>query len=93
MIYVDALQLNIYNNPKFKYKQFCHMISNKDVNELIIFAKKIGLKERWLQTGYIPHFDITANKRMQAIDNGAKECTMAQFVKIMKELRKKNLDK
>lgn len=45
--------------------------------ELMDFAKKLGLKDTWLQHGgrITEHFDVTAAKRAMAISLGAVEVT------------------
>ena len=46
-----------------------------DLEELHQFAADIGLQRRWFQTGKsgFPHYDLTKNKRRQAIAAGAVE--------------------
>ena len=71
-IFVDTL-LEAHQNPKWFYRQSCHMYSD-DVEELHKFAQSIGLKRSWFQNHpRLPHYDLTANKRKQAVKNGAKE--------------------
>ena len=42
------------------------------VEELHAFAKKLGLEREWFQNKKgVPHYDITANKRTEAIHKGA----------------------
>jgi hypothetical protein len=56
--------------------EWCHLMSDKSVDELLAFAKKLGLKPEWFQDkkGF-PHFDLTEKKRAQAIRKGAVEIT------------------
>jgi hypothetical protein len=50
----------------------CHMVSDTSPEELIEFAKSIGLRETWFQDpAKFPHFDLTPSKRAKAIANGA----------------------
>ncbi len=52
---------------------WCHMWSDKDLEELNAMADKIGLLRSWIQTKNktFIHYDITATKRIKAIRAGA----------------------
>lgn len=53
-------------------KYWCHMVSDTSLDELHTFAASLGLKRAWFQKqGTLPHYDITANKRQEAISKGA----------------------
>jgi hypothetical protein len=75
MIYVDRIQRTKYN-PKtaINFYSFCHLTAD-NLDELIEFAEKIGLKREWLQESRngTPHFDLTLNKRKLALKQGAIE--------------------
>jgi hypothetical protein len=75
MIYVDRVQRTKYN-PKtaVNFYSFCHLTAD-NLDELIEFAEKIGLKREWLQESRngTPHFDLTLNKRKLALKQGAIE--------------------
>lgn len=82
MIIVD--ELRVYGQaPKSGGEQYfgngkrsCHMSCNGDIEELHRFAEEIGLKREWFQDHRaLPHYDLTANKRVAAINNGAVEMT------------------
>ena len=71
----------------------CHMFADS-IPELVGFAKGIGLKESWLQGNdpdgrRIPHFDLTAGKRAQAVANGAIEICRERAVEIIKQWRRR----
>lgn len=68
MIYVDNA------NIRYGDKTFFHMTSDKSITELHEFAEKIGLKIEWFQNKGYSHYDITANKREEAIKLGAGVC-------------------
>ena len=52
-------------------KLWCHMIAN-DLDELHAFARRLGLKREWCQMSRgVPHYDLTASKRLEAIRRGA----------------------
>jgi len=74
MIYVDQFPGNGWG-----YWQGGGHLLTSDVEELHEFAKKIGLKREWFQEKTAPHYDLTANKRRQAIDNGATPVEFGQF--------------
>lgn len=60
-------------------KQSCHLIVAGKLEDLHDFAKRIGLKREWFQENASwPHYDLTANKRAQALRYGALECGMMQ---------------
>lgn len=42
-------------------------------NELLLFAWRIGLDERWLREEPVPHFALTGEKRAGAVRCGAVE--------------------
>lgn len=83
-IYVDPLIE--HRNTKDEISRFgvewCHMATDGEVEELLEMADKIGLKREWLQNrSFIPHFDLTPNKRKLAIKHGAEEVTAVELVK------------
>ena len=79
-VYVDFI-LDCIPNENWKYDQSCHMIADSE-QELVEFAKKIGLKPKWLQRSNrgCLHFDLTVGKRKLAIKNGAIELERHDFV-------------
>jgi len=68
----------------------CHMWSD-DIQELLQFAKSIGLKEQWLQKSRLGllHFDLTPRRREDAINNGAIQLTRRETVDKWKQLLSK----
>ena len=53
--------------------QSCHLFADT-IEELHIFAQKIGLKRSWFQgKGSRPHYDLVASKRADAVLKGAVE--------------------
>jgi len=58
-------------SKKWPYSFASHLFAD-GVGELHRFAESIGLKRRWFQgRSALPHYDITQNKRNQAIKAGA----------------------
>lgn len=54
-------------------RKWCHMASDTgDRDELIAFARKLGLKDSWFQEhAFCPHYDLTERKRIEAVAAGA----------------------
>lgn len=73
-IYVDAL-----NSWGWKMRghvvQSCHMFTDSlDLEELHLFAEKIGLKREWFQPHKVaPHYDLVPARRARAVSLGAQE--------------------
>lgn len=76
-VYVDSLRPCL-KSKKWKHDHSCHLFAD-DEKELMEFAKKIGLKESWVQRKRILHFDLTATKREVAVVSGAVEVS-GQFI-------------
>lgn len=87
MIHVD--DLNQY--PK---GEFCHMWSDADdKKELHEFAARCGIKRSWYSvskgiSGEFPHYDLKPHQRQTALNLGAKEGSMREYVtrKIMAKI-------
>ena len=71
-VYVGPEFMTDYvKSKKWPYSFASHLFAD-DIEELHCFAKSIGLKRSWFQARSImPHYDITQNKRRQAIKAGA----------------------
>lgn len=73
MIYVDE--------PKFGGKNWCHMMTDGDIDELHNFAKYIGLHPVWFQDKLrFSHYDLAPSKRLLAISHGAIEVTSRELI-------------
>jgi hypothetical protein len=75
MCYVDRIKINAYlkYGEEYFYKS-CHLTADS-FEELLLMAKKIGLRYEWIQesrNGTL-HFDLTINKRKLALKYGAME--------------------
>lgn len=68
----------------------CHMFADS-VEELVKFARGIGLRRSWLQggnQGRLPHFDLTAGKRAEAVAAGARRMRMGpELAALIRRLR------
>ncbi len=89
-VYVDPLQTTV-RNYKWRYPQGCHLIADTE-DELHAFATRLGLKRAWFQgDGTMAHYDLSPNKRKQAVRMGAYEITprmMAGRIRAWRESRK-----
>jgi len=67
--------------------QWCHLFTDSsDLTELHEMAQKIGLKQSYFQNNQrkahqFPHYDLTPSKRQLAINNGAVEIELRDFIK------------
>ena len=71
----------------WKGKKWCHLFADTE-DELHNFAARLGLRRAWFQPWPqhgLPHYDITANKRKQALSIGAiaddKQTKLVEFVR------------
>lgn len=93
-IFVDNIKT--YPNTKLRQKQWCHCVSDLDgaegTEELLDFARSLGLKDIWLQHAgkHTEHFDLTPAKRALAIKLGATEISSRDLVRniTLKKMRK-----
>lgn len=80
-IYVD--ELRDYGDKG----KWCHMWSDtNDMKELNQFATKLGLSRDWIHrssgmTGEFPHYDLRPNVRVRALNNGALEKSLREYIK------------
>jgi hypothetical protein len=76
MIYVDPIETYPLSFVAPAARPFgcdwCHMVTDGDIEELHRFAARLGLKRDWFHnTTRYPHYDLTPAMRDQAIQNGA----------------------
>jgi hypothetical protein len=84
-VYVDNLRPSL-KNKNWRYDKACHLMSDS-IDELHLFASKIGLKRSWFQSNTLPHYDLTRRMRARAIDFGAVEITDKQMVEMIHKHR------
>ena len=82
-VYVDNL-----SDWGWRHGLSCHLIGDS-VPELIRFAASIGMRPEWFQPVSSPHFDLTAEKRREAVAKGAVELDRKAFVGKLRELRRR----
>ena len=73
-VYVDRLQWH-------GKRQWCHMATDGEREELHAMAARIGLKRCWFQGGRHPHYDLTPTKRHMAIEQGVVAVGMVELFK------------
>ncbi len=57
----------------WRWPEACHLFADS-LDELNIFAKKMGLQGGWLQHhDRVPHYDLTKARRVRAVALGAME--------------------
>ncbi|MDP8900849.1 MAG: DUF4031 domain-containing protein [Actinomycetota bacterium] len=76
MILVDDVR-------RYRSGWWCHMVSDRSVEELHAFASEIGLRRRWFQGGPRPHYDLRPSRRRVAVSKGAEEVGARELVKRM----------
>jgi hypothetical protein len=81
MVYVD--ELRYYPKTVQIYGHYwCHMWADS-LEELLEFAKKIGLKPHWLQKkGLLIHFDLPPSRRDRALENGAVSMLLKKWFRL-----------
>ena len=69
--------------------KWCHLLAD-DLDDLHRFAASLGIKRTSFQAApksSVPHYDLTAYERQQAIARGAVPCTRAEIVIIARRFR------
>lgn len=90
-VYVDTL-LPCIQNKNWKYTHSCHLIADT-LEELHDFAGQLGLRRAWFQNKILPHYDLTRNKRAQAVRLGAEEISRKQMLKFIEREVKRRTQK
>lgn len=84
-VYVDPIMI-CTPNKNWRYKFSCHLVADT-VAELHSFAACLGLKRSWFQNKIIPHYDLTANKRREAVKLEAIEIDKKKFAELFRKQR------
>ena len=86
MIYVDEL-MNCSPNKNWRWPGACHLFADTQ-EELHGFAERLGLKRSWFQPKKeLPHYDLTPNKRKQALLLGAQSVDRNKVAEMMRKNR------
>jgi len=87
-VYVDHIFTVMPRNPQArKYgDQWCHLFGDTE-EEIHAIAKRIGLSPKYFQNDNprFPHYDLTATLRKKAIQAGAKELALREWIKMMRQ--------
>ena len=87
MVYVDEIR-PVIRSRCWPYNKACHLVADT-ISEMHAFARRLSLRRSWCQKhSSLPHYDLTENKRRQAIRLGAIEITDSQLVEMIREHRK-----
>ena len=88
---VDRL-MPCLKNANWRHNKSCHMFAaDPDLEKLHAFASQIGLKRSWFQQDTVmPHYNLNASKRMQAVAKGAVEVDRQVTACVMREWRRRN---
>jgi Protein of unknown function (DUF4031) len=82
--YVDELRQTTPND-RWRYPMSCHLTADSH-DELIAFARRLGLRRDWLQAEgqWHEHFDLNERKRRAAVRMGAVEESLRASVRRMR---------
>lgn len=86
MLYVDKLFQALPTGAAKKHgKQWCHLwpadTTPESLQELHEVAQKIGLKRSYFQNHkWFPHYDLVPSKRKLAIERGAIEKSLSEWI-------------
>lgn len=84
-IFVDEPVPNSVKGSRGKH--WCHLWSDTSDEELDAFAESIGLKSEWAQISRgafirrFYHYDLAPNKHAQAIEQGAVEIALNDYIR------------
>lgn len=83
--------MSVYVGSKkviWRGKTWYHLIADT-IEELHEFAHSIGLKNEWFQNHrFMPHYDVTENKRVAAIEKGAIRMSIREEGEKIQQARK-----
>lgn len=86
MIYVDRLR-ETKPSREWPFTSGCHLFADS-LEELHAFAASIGMKRIWFQSqARLPHYDLNARRRAQALELGAKEIDGREISKRIRAAR------
>ena len=92
MICVDHLR-HYGGSADFRWAWSCHCYDDAgDLEALHRFAALIGMRRAWFQDkghGKLPHYDLNARRRVQAIRQGAHDVDDAKFVADVRAARER----
>lgn len=83
MVYVDRLFPTI-PYYRWRHSEACHLWADT-VGELHQFAKRLDLRHSWFQDATVKHYDLTPNKRLQALHAGAVESNLRDWMRLRRQ--------
>lgn len=86
-VYVDNL-VQVAPTGGWPWHAACHLFADS-IPELHAFAQRLSMRRSWFQEGSFPHYDLTANKRAEAIRMGATALDRNEAVAKWREIRGK----
>ena len=98
MIYVDELFTATPRTEQARQygTRWCHLTTDGDLEELHVFAEKLGMKRAWFQPhATLPHYDLVPSKRALAVRLGAREITTQEILakaRAKEQSRKQNVN-
>lgn len=70
-ILLDSFQNGARGPIRFWHRRCGHLVSDTSIEELHEFALLLGLRREWFQIRSIPHYDLTGDVYLLAIEQGA----------------------
>ena len=81
-VYVDEMRLVWPKLRGWRYDRACHMLADTE-RELEAMARRLKLRRSWRHGD---HYDLTANKRRQAVAAGAIELSAREMVCVRRRI-------
>lgn len=80
-VYVDNVRI------EWRGRRWCHMVADS-IEELHEFSKLLGMQKAWFQhSASYPHYDITVETRVRAMELGAIEGSRVQIISCARKLK------
>ena len=80
-VFVDNVRI------EWRGRRWCHMVASS-LEELHSFASELGLRLEWFQeSASYPHYDITLETRVIAVNKGALEADRFTIISAAKQLK------
>lgn len=81
-VYVDNMQI------EWRGRLWCHLVADS-LEELHEFARRLGMRRAWFQheTSSYPHYDITVESRIRALELGAFAGSRNQIITCARKLK------
>jgi hypothetical protein len=81
-----AILLDSFHNGargpwRYRHRRCGHLVSDLSLDELHRFAAILGLRREWFQLGSIPHYDLTGDAYLRALELGAELVSSRELVR------------